>query len=221
MRTAAKKDNVMKHNFQKDMASLSNKIIKSKSYIDMVGLSKRHFYIWLNKHKNGPYNYSFHVPEVARWAEIILKNHPEIDKEIVLISVWLHDIGSYPVTKTDHAVLGEKLAKDFLMKNNYDKEKLPKVLHCIRAHRCRDVKPLTIEAKLVTCCDSASHLMDYVYISILIDARLSKSYQLSKYAFDKLERDYNDLSTFPEIKQKLTPIYLKWKTLLLEYKKID
>jgi hypothetical protein len=188
---------------------------------DITQLSKEYFYTWLNKHKNGPYKYDFHVPEVERWAKFILKTHPEIDREIVLTSIWLHDMGSYPITKEDHSVVGEKLAKKFLEKNNYDKKKTEQVLHCIRSHRCRDVMPKSKEAKLVACCDSASHLTDYIYIQILIDSRSTKSKELAKYAFDKLERDYKDLSAFPEIKKQLTPLYTKWKALLAEYQKFS
>jgi len=183
----------------------------------MVTLSEKHFYLWLEKHKNGPYNYEFHVPEVARWAKLILKNHPEIDAEIVLISVWLHDMGSYPVTSADHAVVGEKLARTFLEKNKYDNKKISQVLHCIRSHRCKDVIPRSMEAKLVACCDSASHLTDYVYISMLID---SKTKDLSLDVIGKLERDYADLSAFPEMKKKLTPLYLTWKKLLSAYQNV-
>jgi len=187
---------------------------------DMINLSKKFFYDWLKKYPNGPYKYDFHVPEVERWAKFILKNHPEIDAEVVLISVWLHDIGSYSISKKDHAVVGESIARKFLKKHEYNVTETEKVLHCIRAHRCRDVIPQSKEAKLVACCDSASHLTDYVYLSILTDARLNNSKELADYAFDKLERDYKDLSEFPEIKKKLTPIYIKWKELLKEYKLI-
>jgi len=186
---------------------------------DMIGLSKKFFYDWLNKYPDGPYKYDFHVPEVERWAKFILKNHPEIDPEVVLISVWLHDIGSYPISDRDHAVVGEEIARKFLKKHKYNEEKSLKILHCIRAHRCRDVKPSSMEAKLVACADSASHFTDCIYIQILIDAHSKKSEKLSDYAFDKLERDYKDISAFPEIKLKLTPLYLKWKGLLKEYSK--
>jgi hypothetical protein len=78
-----------------------------------------------------------------------------------------------------------------------------------------------MEAKLVACCDSASHLTDYIYLSILVDARSTNSKELASYALDKLERDYKDLSTFPEIQRKLTPLFVSWKNILNEYQKVN
>ena len=34
-----------------------------------------------------------HVEQVEKWALKILDYYPEADREVVLLSVWLHDIG--------------------------------------------------------------------------------------------------------------------------------
>ncbi len=191
---------------------------------DIVNLSKKLFYDRLKKYPLAKGGYYFHVPEVERWARIILQKNPDIDAEVVLVAVWLHDIGSFPHTKQDHArdhaVAGMRIANVFLKKHHYDAQKTRMILHCIRAHRCRDVKPKTKEAKCVACSDSASHLTDYVYLRMMIDARTINDKQLAGYARDKLERDYDDLSFFPHIQKELTPLYLAWKRLLSEYHKI-
>ncbi|MGV8172198.1 MAG: HD domain-containing protein, partial [Candidatus Woesearchaeota archaeon] len=99
----------------------------------IVESSKKYFYEWLKRYPDGPYDYEFHVPQVVRWAKFILKGRQDIDAETVLASAWLHDIGSYPLSKKDHAVVGERVAKRFLKTQGHNPEKTKKILHCIRA----------------------------------------------------------------------------------------
>ncbi len=77
--------------------------------------TKAHF---LETIKNGKPIYGFfprHVAEVEKWAKRILKDYPQANREIVILSVWLHDIeqadGDY---SQDHAVKSEKETKRFL-----------------------------------------------------------------------------------------------------------
>lgn len=153
-----------------------------------------------------------HVPEMEKWANRVCDIYKEADREVVLLGVWLHDIGHYPVNEIDHAVKSEKITKDFLEKEKYSSGKIAEVLHCVRAHRNRDVKPSSLEAKIVACVDSASHMTDSMYIDIVRDMRFS-------YAAEKIERDYRDLAAFPEVKKELTPLYKAWKELLKELNK--
>ena len=172
----------------------------------------------ISKAESDPYGVVEHVEIVERWAKFILKNHPEADKEITLISVWLHDIGHYPLDDQDHAQVGEKIALTFLRSINFPKEKIQKIAHCVRAHRCRDVQPQTIEAKIVACADSASHFIDYAYTDMMVR---NKKLPEKKSVIEKLERDYRDISLFPEVKSKLEKLYLAWKMLIPEFEKIN
>ncbi|MCU0642506.1 MAG: HD domain-containing protein [archaeon] len=172
----------------------------------------------ISKSKADPFGLAEHVAIVERWAKYLLKSHPEADEEVVLLGVWLHDIGHYPPDENDHAVKGEKLAVGFLKKLKLSKERISKIAHCVRAHRCKDVLPESIEAKIIACADSASHLTDFAYIDIVMRNKGIKE----KYsALDKLERDYRDVAIFPEVKQKLEKLYLSWKRLLEEFEKIN
>jgi hypothetical protein len=134
------------------------------------------------------------------------------DEEITILSVWLHDIWHYPIpTDIDHATRGEEVTIKFLTECWYDQEKIWKVAHCVRAHRCNDVQPETIEAKIIAFSDSASHMTQ-------ADHYLWMAKRLwSKAVIEKLERDYRDLWHFPELKEKLNPLYLAWKNLLEAY----
>jgi len=160
------------------------------------------------KNNKDVYNLGSHIVELKKWLEKICKKHPNLDHEILLLSVYLHDIGHYPVNENeDHAVTGERISRQFLLENGYDIQKTEQVLHCVRSHRCKDVMPNSEEAKAFAFMDSASHLTDRVYLSMFQDG-------LHKESLKKVERDYRDLVFYPEIKKELEPVYLAWKSLL-------
>ena len=158
-----------------------------------------------------------HVIEVEKWAKKLLQKHPEADKEITLLSVWLHDIGQAIGNKDDdHAVKSGDEANRFLPELGLDKERIEKVFHCVRAHRCKDVQPETIEAKILAVADSATHMTDINYIVHLSDK--SGNWGRSKeWVLEKLERDYRDIGLFPEFQKEIRPLYEAWKQLLNVY----
>jgi hypothetical protein len=145
---------------------------------------------------------------VEKCCERLFKLHPEADRGIVLLSVWLHDIGqNISGVENDHAVQSEIETNKFLSSLNFNEERIKKVAHCVRAHRCRDVQPETIEAKILAVADSASHMIDINYIVHLSD-------KPKDWVIEKLERDYRDMGIFPEIQKEFTPLCEAWKKLL-------
>jgi 23S rRNA maturation-related 3'-5' exoribonuclease YhaM len=187
-----------------------------KSIIDKA---KDTFLQMIDNFGTDPYGLQDHVAEAEKWARVMLKKYPQADAEIVLLSVWMHDIGHYPIpTEIDHAIRSEQRAKEFLELENYDKEKTQAVLHCVRSHRCSDVMPESLEAKMVAFVDSASHMTISMYMNM---AREDKERKESFRAFAKIERDMRDLGSFPEMQKKLTGLYHAWQNLLKEYEKID
>lgn len=185
----------------------------------IVEKAKKLFHEKIKEFGSDPYHLLQHLTEVEKWAKLILKKYPHVDEEIIFLSVWLHDIGHYPIpTKIDHAVRSEKTAKEFLEKENYPEEKIKKVLHCIRAHRCKDVLPESFEAKILAFIDSASHMTDTMYFDI---AKNNKNDGKPFRVYAKMERDFRDLSFFPEIKKQMIPLFNSWEKLLKEYEKIE
>lgn len=172
----------------------------------MINKTKEHFYELYEK-SGITYDYPGHVQCVEDLSKKLLKKYPEADGEVTIISVWLHDVGTFIGDRSEHDVLSEKEAKSFLKKEGFEKEKIDKVAHCVRAHRCSDVKPETIEAKILAVCDSASHLVRSPYIRV----QLSNG---KESALGKLERDYRDMGLLPEVKEEFTPLYKAWKNLL-------
>ena len=170
---------------------------------------KNHFIKIYKKSKVRYRTFPQHVDVVVKWTEKLCKLNPEADKEIAVIGAWFHDLGHFIGKEKDHAVSSEKEALKFLKKEKFSDEKINKILHVIRSHRNRDVKPKTIEAKIVCCADSASHFTSDAYLIILLDNVDSKNYILGK-----IDRDYRDISVFPKIKKELAPLYKSWKKLI-------
>jgi len=72
-----------------------------------------------------------------------------------------------------------------------------------------------IGEKIIAFSDSASHMTSCMYINIMSDSK-KDGYD----AKSKLERDFRDLSYFPEIKELIRPLYEAWEKLIIEYEKI-
>jgi len=151
-----------------------------------------------------------HIKSVQRWSERLMKDYPKADKEILLLSIWLHDIGHALSNHADHHIKSEEEARRFLKTIKLNSKKIEKVAHCVRAHRCRDVKPETIEAKILAAADSASHFTDGCYMDMAMSG-------IKKLALEKLDRDYRDVGIFPKLKKEITPIYKAWKNLIKVY----
>jgi len=185
----------------------------------IIDKARKNFFQMIEDFGSDPYHLRSHVPEVERWAKNLLKKFPEADSEVVLLAVWMHNLGHYPIpTEIDHAIRSEERAKEFLEKLNYPNDKIGKVLHCVRAHRGRDVIPNSIEAKIIAFIDSASHLTDAVYF------RMAKDNKENNGNFDvarKMQNDFRELKLFPEIQEEVQELYEAWKKLIQIYEKID
>ena len=116
---------------------------------NLIQKAKNHF---LRAIKNGTPLYKYfpqHVAEVEKWAKRLLDLYPEADEEVVLLSVWLHDIGQADGDyNEDHAIKSEREARRFLSSIGVENQKLEQVAHCVRAHRNKDVAPKTLEARI-------------------------------------------------------------------------
>lgn len=152
-----------------------------------------------------------HLTQVERWARRLLQEYPEALGEVVLASVWIHDVGLLTgPDETDHAINSEVETKKFLPTVGADEDYVSRVAHCVRAHRCRDVQPETIEAKILAVSDSASHMTDTVYVEMANRGEREA-------ALAKLERDLRDVSLFSKLRDEIMPLYQAWKNLLSVY----
>ena len=86
---------------------------------------------------------------------LFLAKGEKVDLEVLEVSALLHDIARVKEDndnsgKTDHAILGAKMAKSILEKLEFSKEKVKHIQDCIISHRYRNNnEPKTIEAKIL------------------------------------------------------------------------
>lgn len=165
----------------------------------------------------GPeFSYLFHhLPQVEKWAKKILKEYPAANYEEVLCSVWLHDIGQITGGKeVDHAISSERYVLENLSKLGFDQNSIDQIAHCVRAHRCRDVQPQSLEAKILAMSDSLSHMTDSIYFEIINLNNID-------FCLEKLERDYRDKSLLKvSFSDEIDSLYVNWKGLLTTMKKL-
>ena len=180
---------------------------------NIIQKSKEYF---LSKVLDDKVSVKDHVFEAEKWAEKILKKYPEVNGEVLLTSVWLHDVGYFMGEKTiDHAIKAKEIADEFLTEQKVDEGIKKRVMHCIRSHRNNDVPPETFEAKLMVTIDCASHFTGTLYMFLF---NYGKSVDG---IIEGIEKDYADLNLLPEIQKTLHPVYEDWKKLLSDLKNIE
>ena len=90
------------------------------------------------------------------------------------------------------------------------------VSEACRTHCCQDVKPKSLEAKiLATAADAMSHLANGFYLRLFFVRRFGENFEENKKAvLRKLERDFHDKILFPKAKKIVRPLYNAWKKIL-------
>ena len=176
----------------------------------MISEAKEHLLSTLKSADRKWFYMYTHIPQVEKWAIKIAKLLSGANMEILLTSVWLHDIGLLLGSEGDHAVNSEAEVLKFLTGLGASPEVISQVSHCVRAHRCKDVLPQSIEEKILAVADSASHMTDDTYACFAARGELQT-------AKEKLERDFHDVGLILQVKAEVTPLYLAWKHLLEVY----
>jgi uncharacterized protein len=107
--------------------------------------------------KYGPEPFTYHFTQVAKYSGQ-LADKLGADKEVVLISAWLHDIGSVIKGREDHHITGAEMAGEKLKELGYPTEKIELVKKCILNHRgSQDNNRETLEEKIVADADAMSN----------------------------------------------------------------
>ena len=152
--------------------------------------------------KWGPKDFYWkHTLQVRDFALMIQKKGSG-DKDIVEASALLHDIGKAKLLAPEHEEVSAKLAKQFLEKIGFGKDKVGKVIECIKYESFESV-----EAKILRSADSMSLIMDrsggkewYFEIILKNDRKLilreiEESYSEIEFDFARefVEETYNKL----------------------------
>lgn len=156
-----------------------------------------------------------HLLEVERSANWLCDLYSEADRDVVGLGVWLHDIGRLRGRDDDHDVYGAEEARKILAETAFPPEKIELIYEVCRSHRCKDVQPQSLEAKILATADAMSHFTHGFYF------RLFDHYK-DKMNFDellilirkKLERDFGQKMFFEEAREKIKGQYQAWKVVL-------
>jgi len=157
----------------------------------------------------------FHFIPVAEYARE-LADKLGADKEIVLLSAWLHDIGSIVYGREDHHITGAKIAEQKLAELGYPAEKIERVKDCILSHRgSQNTEPETIEAQILVEADTLSAFNDItgLFQCAFAYEKLSRE-EAKKSVRQKLINKYNQLK-FEDSKKIIRPKF-EAAMLLLE-----
>lgn len=96
---------------------------------------------------------SLHIYRVLRQALQIAKGYNEVNRDILIASCLLHDIGrmkQFQNPQLCHAVEGGKMAYTFMQELGWKEEDCRHIQECITTHRFRtDNQPKTLEAKIL------------------------------------------------------------------------
>lgn len=107
--------------------------------------------------KYGYEPFVFHFASVAKYAEE-LAEQLGADKEVVVISSWLHDIGSIVHGRKDHHITGAEIAVTKLRELRYPEDRIEMVKKCILNHRgSQDNTAISIEERIVSDADALSN----------------------------------------------------------------
>lgn len=96
---------------------------------------------------------SAHSRRVMKWAERLLENHPEADREVLLCAAAFHDTGYSGEERLDHETQSALIWDRYARENSIDPVFARKVRGCIaihsEKHRMREPENLTPEQLLL------------------------------------------------------------------------
>lgn len=146
--------------------------------------------------------YEDHIKYVVKSAIYLAKEYGA-DVEIVELGALLHDI-AMPLNigpREEHHIYGAKIAEELLTKYNYPKNKIEIVKKCVLNHRgLKEFPRSTLEEECVADADVISHFDSIpVLFSTAFKQKNLNLHEGTKFVKNKLERDYNKLSTKTKI----------------------
>lgn len=113
---------------------------------------KRHESFMRDKMKDSAHD-RFHIYRVLYAALDIAETEENVDMDILITACLLHDIGreqQFLDLELCHAQIGGEMAFEYLMENDWPRDRARHVGDCILSHRYRrDSRPESIEAKIL------------------------------------------------------------------------
>jgi len=160
--------------------------------------------------------YTDHLLEVEKQANWLCDLYQNADREAVLLSVWLHDIGRIEKGIDDgHEGYGYTRALELLPAYGYEDQVVKLVAKACQTHRADGIIPESLEGKILATADALSHFFHQIYFRVFEHFRKTKSFEEAiDIVRKKLDRDYNQKLFFPEAQEKIEKIYQSWIEIL-------
>ncbi len=120
--------------------------------MDFVKLVKSKVATLLNSDTQSVAHRLDHIERVLKHAEAIACQYPEVDMEVLRLSILLHDIDEPYNKKSNHVALSMRKAESVLSKIGYPKSGIEKVITIISEHSTEhidEVKPSSLEARIL------------------------------------------------------------------------
>lgn len=184
----------------------------------VISLAKQNGWMWF---------YNLHQKEVIESANDLLKFYPKVDRKIVLISCWLHDIAHYYAknekeilaVKKNHHIDGAKIAQEILLNYKLSQEEIEKIKNCVLNHRNhQNYAPKTLEEKVVATADALSHFRSIFYLTYFKFHPEHSLEEMVKTDLEKIKRDWRDLGLLPKSRKIAELEYKTLKKMLSGYK---
>ena len=160
---------------------------KIEEYVKSMRWTPRDYY----------WKHAFQVREFA----LMIQDRVGGDKDVVEASALLHDIGKAKLLGPNHEGISAKLAKNFLERIEFDRNKIKRIVECIEYKNFK-----SIEARILRSADSMALIMDeegqrWYFENILKNNRerilkeIKKSYSEIEFDFAKklVETTYKKL----------------------------
>jgi putative nucleotidyltransferase with HDIG domain len=165
--------------------------------------------------KWGDAAWTHHILNVIQFSKQ-LAQELQADEEIVELAAVFHDYASVlnPEYIENHHEHGARLARKFLMKNDYPEDRINQIEHCILSHRAsKRIKRNTIEAKILASADAMAHFANLDSLFYLVYSTKKMGIDEGReYLLSKLDRSWKKL--LPKAKDIIAPHYEAVKLLL-------
>lgn len=166
---------------------------------------------------------NLHQREIIKAAKELIKLYPKADRQIVLISCWLHDIAYYyaknnrdiSIIRNRHHIRGAEIAGNFLKKYRLNLIDTDMIEKCILNHRnIFPYKPKTLEEKIVAVADTVSHFESIFFLTYFKINPQASFRDMVRDNLRELEQDWRDLALLPKSKRLVEKEYRVIKKLL-------
>ncbi|MEM0243518.1 MAG: HD domain-containing protein [Candidatus Aenigmatarchaeota archaeon] len=163
------------------------------------------------------YLWKYHIRLVLKHALRLSKKY-KCNKEVVILSSLLHDIGISKYGRENHEITSADEAEKILKNFGYSEEIINHVKKCIIEHRDKiNLRASSIESEILRNADVLSVFSAIPYLLFLAHYKFQKNLEEAwSWAFSKLEEDLNS-QMLPEVRKE---VERKYKNFLRLFKEI-